>query len=1105
MATFSDPFANLPGMTAQKQDGNLNVFSPKSGPVTLVIGTAGSGPADQLVAVDRVSEAVALFGKSGTLSRGIVEANQGGAENIGAYRIGATSAQLLHLGDHALAAGVTVETVDKDGSIAKDFSVLYEEADAIYENAGVYTHTGSKKRLRVYDSAGVLIYDNDPVGGALVDSGDVLVSGEFKVGLQGPSVGKDVQARATEQHNGFAHSQDTDNFKSEGARFDLMEFNATTKPLKLLIDKTLKKFEEVKITAVVDATNLTVGTVFPAASQCEVSGNVAGNAIADSVPDAGNSKVRCKAGGAGDANRVVHVFGLDANSKPAADRLVHGGAGAGAAGSVTFSKVTAVVSDGNAADAGGITVEVEAGGDDLATIAQGANSDGLVLSAAVAFGLYGGVAAHPDNAAETGKQIVVRGPSITPLHELAAAGELVITSDNANDDTKLLTLFGFDANGDPLKVDKAINGNGNADSGGAFKIITGAALEEGLAGTLTFKEKATSLAIPAMNMAAQARELNFVADVITLGAANIQSAVAGTQNAKFSGVHHVEVGDMTGNNAKLVRLRMYRVVEEKAGEKMDLARFANDGHASTSFLATDTTTGRGLPVSTVLKPGDDGLAPDKEKLFELLQDAYRNLETAQVDIVVPMDVYLDDKNVGDNATLATEFKSGTAGQFKAVAGADKDAFGRLMVFDVSGDAGVDLTTLGILGKNQATLVVKEASFQEGGKDIRRSAKVVALGDLKGNDKATKLLLDRPLVTAAQNSLDWALVGDADGVNQQPRVSNHLRYFRQFKESGEWKYEWWHEAAKQDLDGDAYSEVNFAYQLANFCYQLSTNDNNTIGAMGVNLWDSKRKKDLDLWMGAAPTLDSAGSVSKNGSGLLGNKFLAGAIGWSKGMFAVTGKDLANYPDSADIIVDTNGNNVDIGRYLSLVAAWPNFINTFDTTGFGYLASGAAAYAGLVSALDPHSAPTNKSLGTGVRMPVRLKKADRNSLAGSRLVWFHVKSGGRVAVDDAPTASLATSDYARLSTIRIVNAAVDEVRDVAEPFIGEAHTAAVRAAMKTAIDARLAKMQKVGMLRRFESAVSATPTQQILGQAVIELVLVPAFELRKISVLISLAAD
>jgi hypothetical protein len=50
-----------------------------------------------------------------------------------------------------------------------------------------------------------------------------------------------------------------------------------------------------------------------------------------------------------------------------------------------------------------------------------------------------------------------------------------------------------------------------------------------------------------------------------------------------------------------------------------------------------------------------------------------------------------------------------------------------------------------------------------------------------------------------------------------------------------------------------------------------------------------------------------------------------------------------------------------------------------------------------------------------------------------------------------------------------------------------------------------MQERGALRRFNFNVYASPTDQILGKATVELILVPAFELQQVTVVVALTSE
>jgi hypothetical protein len=67
-----------------------------------------------------------------------------------------------------------------------------------------------------------------------------------------------------------------------------------------------------------------------------------------------------------------------------------------------------------------------------------------------------------------------------------------------------------------------------------------------------------------------------------------------------------------------------------------------------------------------------------------------------------------------------------------------------------------------------------------------------------------------------------------------------------------------------------------------------------------------------------------------------------------------------------------------------------------------------------------------------------------------------------------------------------------------------TGSLMAALDTAIDSTLKVKVKGGVIARYDYRVLSTPQMRVNGQAIVELKLVPAFELRQITVVIALAA-
>lgn len=457
-------------------------------------------------------------------------------------------------------------------------------------------------------------------------------------------------------------------------------------------------------------------------------------------------------------------------------------------------------------------------------------------------------------------------------------------------------------------------------------------------------------------------------------------------------------------------------------------------------LAAADALGDGPAVFTA---GTDGTNLSRMELYEALYNAYELLSDQDVDVVIPMNVYLDDKNVMDQAG-ATSPQLAIASY--PAAGVPEDALGKLYVEEY-------------LGVNYFWWWFPSDSD----------------GDADGT------------FTGDGGANIFPTAGSAGATTKTDGTA---------------------------LTGSDFHEVNFGYQLANFCYQQSEQNAEMTGVIGVLPPNSFSLKDVANWVGTLPTTaeDANGNliITKNGTGLLGNKFMSGRAsllnipgffidgldGLFNGGFIATD---STFLDGGQL-KDENDALIDIGKHLSVVATYPILANPSSAT--SYSTTGAPTYAGFYSVLPPSSAPTNKLLPS-VRLPFRVGTTKLDLLAGQRYVTFHAKTKG-IVVSDAPTAARPNSDYRRLSTVRIVKAAVDDVREVGEPFLGEGMSSAKLSALDTAIDRRLRELVKDETLVRYEHRVISTPAQRVLGEADVELKLVPAFELRQITVTVGLAA-
>lgn len=516
--------------------------------------------------------------------------------------------------------------------------------------------------------------------------------------------------------------------------------------------------------------------------------------------------------------------------------------------------------------------------------------------------------------------------------------------------------------------------------------------------------------------------------------------------------YKLEFDDSTG------RVKVYRASDDELVldnypayplQRVDLGEVTLSGAWVTGdgdiFAGSPDTLAAADGVSgAVYVAGTDGLNLSRMALYEALHEAYELLGDQEIDVVVPMNVYLDDLNVMDLTPTQITARGLAALSDYPQAGASSDVLGKFRVEEFE-------------GRNYFWWWFPADPTAE----VFAGAQIFPSG-----------------------------VGAADAT---------------------------HGADGEVLTEDDFHEVNFGHQLANFCYTQSRDNTEMTGVIGVLPPASFALKDVALWVGQLPTTteDANGNVviasGGNGTGLLGNKFMSGRIGVTNQLIPFTIDGVAGLFNGGLIatetgwlddvhIKDENDHLIDIGKYISVVATYPVLANPSRTT--SYTATGAPTYAGFYSGLPPASAPTNKRL-TNLRLPFRVSTAKLDLLAGQRFVTFHAKTAG-IVVSDAPTAARPDSDYQRLSTMRQVKACVDSVRAVGEPFLGEGMTGARMSALDTAIDGALKALVKQGVIIRYEHSVTATPQQRVQGKATVELKLVPAFELRQITVVVALAA-
>lgn len=542
-----------------------------------------------------------------------------------------------------------------------------------------------------------------------------------------------------------------------------------------------------------------------------------------------------------------------------------------------------------------------------------------------------------------------------------------------------------------------------------------------------------------------------------------------------------------GNNADIAEApyRIYSRSTPVGVSTLMAARLGDAAGRDLSLLNGSNANGLTLRAVTagsgIKDTGAAEHAPLKMNLFEGLRDAAASLESADIDYIGVPGVYLDDEHIKHSALAAKTDETTIA----TTAGQDRSTL------VLTGDQSASITP----GQTWLTIsAAADAAFGAGHDQDKlvRCARVLSSTVANGN---TVVFLDREL------SLSMGADG-ATTVGQQPASHLHadeskLFFYRQEGDT----HLWYPEAI--DPDGKLLHEVNFAYELASFCQEKTNNESFCMAAIGVNPPSSHfAPSAISEWYGKAPTKNiDSGAIVANGTGLLGNRLLAGGVGYTPGFFQTE----SGYMDDSSILLDANESPIDMGKYLSIVASYVTLSNAADVSGLGYINSGASLYLGRISSLAPWSATTGKQLGAGLGLPSRLAKRRQNALAGLGYVTLDQPRGQQVSVVDGPSAAMSSSDFTRNMTSRMVGEAITRVRAVGRPYLGEPLSAPRKAALDNAIGSALKALQtdSDAALESFDYALSQTPREAVTGIANLTLSLKVIGELRRIIVNVSLS--
>jgi hypothetical protein len=188
---------------------------------------------------------------------------------------------------------------------------------------------------------------------------------------------------------------------------------------------------------------------------------------------------------------------------------------------------------------------------------------------------------------------------------------------------------------------------------------------------------------------------------------------------------------------------------------------------------------------------------------------------------------------------------------------------------------------------------------------------------------------------------------------------------------------------------------------------------------------------------------------------------------------------------------------------LVATVGDFIWAHPAINGGrlYVDGGANMFAGMKFFHDNLTSIVTRNVPKTVirTMPYKIVSADRlNALIGMRYTVFTEDSDtGNFKAAAAPTLAASTSQFRKQYNLDITIEAINRVRRVLKPFIGQPNKNSVREAMKQAAKQEL-QLMSPNKLMAFDINIIATRNEAINGRLQVELTLTTAVEIIQINV-------
>jgi len=176
--------------------------------------------------------------------------------------------------------------------------------------------------------------------------------------------------------------------------------------------------------------------------------------------------------------------------------------------------------------------------------------------------------------------------------------------------------------------------------------------------------------------------------------------------------------------------------------------------------------------------------------------------------------------------------------------------------------------------------------------------------------------------------------------------------------------------------------------------------------------------------------------------------------------------------------------------------------FQSAYGNYSAAWNTAYAAWLSSAPYGRSVTNAPLRAVRSAQLLYNGAQLNTITEAGYVALRQTSNG-IVVNAGVTAASILSDFRTEHVMRITIAAVRAVREACNPFLGQVNDTAIIEAMRAAIERRLRRLVDVdNALNAYQFTINATAAEIAAGKVFIDLTLQPTFEIRRITIRVSL---